>query len=132
MFEYRSNVISFYSHIFYHPESLQLLVDFLKNLAYQMPLKLKEYFLKAIKADREKYELFNAPSPLLRILCENFTVEQTASMLRDMSMIIPSKGFLSLLSRLMSEFKDSSKQMAILKNCLARLLNLILIRNHQS
>ncbi len=54
MFNFKSNVIIFYQHIFNSEENLRIFDKFLEELAEKMPFKFKEFFNRAIEADTEK------------------------------------------------------------------------------
>jgi len=93
-----------------------------------MPVKVKEFFIKCALADAEKSELFGqVHTPMLKLMGETISIEIAANFIRDLSLYYPTKGFIYILSKLMTVFKEH-KRFDILKNVTVRSLNIILIR----
>lgn len=64
---------------------------------------------------------------MLKLMGETITIEIAANFIRDLSLSYPTKGFIYILSKLMTVFKEH-KRFDILKNVTVRSLNIILIR----
>lgn len=121
------SIVTFYQHILSHEESEQLLALYLKQLSECMPVKFKEFFLRCNTINQG--EVFgNANSALLRLLGESIGIETAVNMVRDLAFVPPSRCLIPIFTRLLVTFADH-KQVAFLKQSIARSLNLILIRN---
>ena len=69
---------------------------------------------------------------MLRILTESVTAEVSTTLIKDLSLVPPSKGFLNILSKILVVFKDKEKLINNLKACYARALNMMLIRTDKN
>jgi hypothetical protein len=65
--------------------------------------------------------------PMLKLMGDTISIEIATNLIRDLRLYFPTKGLISILSKLLTLYKDH-KHFSILKNTTVRSLNIILIR----
>jgi hypothetical protein len=93
-----------------------------------MPTKFKDFFLKWNSIDKVDNAITTSVvTNVLKMFGDNTNFEMAISIVRDLSIIFPSKQVLWIFTRFLTAFA-TSKQFSILKTQVARSLNLMLIR----
>jgi hypothetical protein len=93
-----------------------------------MPLKFKEFFVKAILAETEKGDLFgNISSPMLKIFVENASIDIACSIIKDFSVNPPLKQFITILTKILMTNADKP-HLPQLRGAIVTSLNTMLIR----